>query len=240
VSPREDMLDAVRGDVDRSIPIELSAPARKRRSRAAGPIALGLVLLAGVALWSARGRLDAALRADPAPAATPTQVLLVTEQGSAAVEPGAALQPPAPTPVPAAPPASQPAEPGADVAAGESRPALASGARGVRGRASGSESRPRQNTFSATFARREGEIRRCFVGHTSDAAGGAEVSLRFEIGRDGRVGSAAVLPASVAATPLGACLTKIGKSTVFAPQPSPVTIRIPLTVQLQAGVGARP
>jgi hypothetical protein len=85
-------------------------------------------------------------------------------------------------------------------------------------------------SFSATFARREGEIRRCFVEHP-EGTGTTEISLRFDVERDGQVGSVAVLPAAVGSSPLGACLAGVGKNTVFAKQSSPLTFRIPLTVQ---------
>jgi hypothetical protein len=49
----------------------------------------------------------------------------------------------------------------------------------------------------------------------------------------------AVLPAAVGVSPLGACLAKVGQSTVFAAQPEPLTFRIPLTVQRQ-GTSDRP
>jgi hypothetical protein len=45
--------------------------------------------------------------------------------------------------------------------------------------------------------------------------------------------SAAVLPAAVAATPLGVCLGEIASEARFAPQRAPVTFRIPLTVELK-------
>jgi hypothetical protein len=66
------------------------------------------------------------------------------------------------------------------------------------------------------------------------AAAGGEISLRFEVGVDGAARSVAVLPATVAATPLGACLVKVGRGTRFAPQPAPITFRIPVTIQLRA------
>jgi hypothetical protein len=91
--------------------------------------------------------------------------------------------------------------------------------------------------YSATFARRESDIRRCFLDHPSGASS-TEISLRFEVGLDGHVSSLAVLPATVGAAPLGACLAAVGKSTVFAKQAAPLTFRIPLTVQLDtAGRG---
>ena len=67
-------------------------------------------------------------------------------------------------------------------------------------------------------------------------AGVGEVSLRFDVERDGHVSAVKVLPAAIADAPLGACLTKVGKSTVFSPRAAPLTFRIPLTVQLQGAV----
>jgi len=230
------------GAVDRSVPIEVSGPPRgRRRSWTARPLALVFAVAAGVGLWSARGSLIAGLRgSEPRPAA-PTSVLLVAEQGSVAVERDAIPATPAPaapempTYVAAAPRASEPAPASpAPAAVGETGPRRAS----ARPRApSGSSG---ANGFSAIFARREGDIRQCFVGHTGDAAGATQISLRFEIGRDGRVGAVSALPDAVGASPLGACLVRIARGTVFAPQPAPVTIRIPLTVQLQAGAGRHP
>ena len=83
--------------------------------------------------------------------------------------------------------------------------------------------------MSATFARRESDIRHCFLDHPG--APSAEISLRFDVERDGHVASVAVQPAAVAGGPLGACLAMVGKSTVFPKQAAPVTFRIPLTVE---------
>jgi hypothetical protein len=58
--------------------------------------------------------------------------------------------------------------------------------------------------------------------------------LRFEVGVDGAARSVSVLPAAVAATPLGACLVKVGRGTTFAPQPATITFRVPVTVQRRA------
>jgi len=57
--------------------------------------------------------------------------------------------------------------------------------------------------------------------------------MRFEVGVDGAVKSVAVLPAAVGASPLGTCLTKVGRATRFGPQAKPIAFRIPLTIQLR-------
>ena len=98
-----------------------------------------------------------------------------------------------------------------------------------RGRARNARSGP--EALSAAVAGRLAEIRRCFAESDAPAASAGEISLRFEVGVDGAARSVAVLPAAVGETPLGACLAKVGRATTFAPQPAPVTFRIPVTVQ---------
>jgi hypothetical protein len=56
--------------------------------------------------------------------------------------------------------------------------------------------------------------------------------MRFQLDVRGAVVAAELLPASVAATPLGACITKIARATVFGPQPQGgTTFRIPISVE---------
>jgi hypothetical protein len=225
---------AARG-IDISVPIDLSGAApRPRRSRAGALAAIALAAAVG-ALWLGRGHLGDLTLSTGGPR---EPVVLVAEQGSVAVERGGAAaaplapevaplqgpSPPSPSPISGTVPAVP--------AAGQAPPARSASRRthaiGPVGAAPG-------ESFSATFARREGDIRRCFLGHTDTASGAAaEISLRFDVGRDGRVTSLSVLPPAVSAAPLGACLAKVGKSTVFSPQAAPLTFRIPLTVQLQA------
>jgi hypothetical protein len=204
-----------------SLPIEVSAPVRPRRAGWLWPLsAIVLLALSGGAWWLTRG-----LRGGPPVAAAPSQVVLVAEQGNVAVEraapaPAPAEAPAPPSPAPSTTPVSAAAAPSpapAPVAPHPKRSAEASGA-------------PRGESFSATFAHREGDIRRCFLTHT-DGAAATEISLRFDVERDGHVAALAVLPASVGTSPLGACLAAVGKSTVFPRQSAPLTFRIPLTVQ---------
>ena len=198
---------------------------RPRRARGA---ALALIVLAAGGLWLARGRLMD-IAAPPRGAAAP--VVLVAEQGNVAVEHGA---PPAPSIAPEAAPAemgapSTAATPPTPPPSEQPPPARSAHRRGHAAAASGAAA---GESFSTTFSRREADIRRCFVGH-NDTAAAAEISLRFDVARDGKVTSLSVSPPAVAAAPLGACLAKVGKSTVFSPQAAPLTFRIPLTVQLQ-------
>jgi len=147
-------------------------------------------------------------------------VMLVAENGSVAIEPHAQASPPpaGPASAPAAPPpaAPEPAPPPRRAHAGRAP------------RATGPEA------LSSTVAGRSADIRRCFTAADASAAAGAEISLRFEVAVDGTPRSVTVLPATLASTPLGACLVKVGRGTTFAPQPAPITFRIPVTVQRRA------
>jgi serine/threonine protein kinase len=58
------------------------------------------------------------------------------------------------------------------------------------------------------------------------------VSVRFQIDASGKVQQAAVTPASVAATPLGGCITDVARATTFGPQPEPVAFSIPIAARV--------
>jgi len=205
-------------------PPRRSGSARRRSVFAA----LAVVALAGVggAFWYARG----GLAADSRPGAA-SPVVLVAEQGQVAVERGAAAAQPEAASTPA--PAAAPAAPAAAPAPAPAAPVPSAAPRARRARDSGGAARG--GSLSATFARRESDIRHCFLDHPG--ASSTEISLRFDVERDGHVASVAVQPAAVAGGPLGACLAAVGKSTLFPKQAAPVTFRIPLTVET-AGKGA--
>jgi serine/threonine protein kinase len=230
---RADVAAPAASGIDMSVPIDLSGAApRPRRARAGALAAIALAAAAG-ALWLGRGHLGNLALSASGPR---EPVVLVAEQGSVAVERGGPTAAPlapevAPLQAPSPPPPASRTAPAAP-AAGQAPPMRSASRRSHAATPSGAAP---GESFSATFARREGDIRRCFLGHTDTASGAAaEISLRFDVGRDGRVTSLSVLPPAVGAAPLGACLTKVGKTTVFSPQAAPLTFRIPLTVQLQA------
>ena len=223
------------GVVDSSVPIELSAPAKARRRRSALPmVAVVALAAAGGGLWVARDRL---LGSAPPPAAAQSPVVLVTEQGQVAVERGASAAPAPPAQAIPEAPAAPPAATAAPAPAGEAAPSN-------EHREPDPAGRPRSRHaaepgvaaggggFSATFARRESEIRRCFIDHPDSAASTTEISLRFDVARSGHVTHLDVLPPAVGGSALGACLSTVGKGTVFPKQAAPLTFRIPLTVQL--------
>ena len=71
----------------------------------------------------------------------------------------------------------------------------------------------------------------------------SEISLRFDVGRStARPARSRCCPTAVAATPLGACLARVGrKHRPSQPQPAPVTFRIPPTAsRLRPPRRARP
>ena len=51
----------------------------------------------------------------------------------------------------------------------------------------------------------------------------------------GRVIDAQVLPPEVAGTPLGRCVAEVAATVRFGPQPSPVLVRIPVTLRRVGG-----
>jgi len=204
-----------------SIPIDVSAPVRPRRPRwLGGVVALGLVV-AGGALWTGRG---VAVSARATEASGP--VVLVAEQGHVAVERGAAAEPPTPSAPAPAPATSNPTSAPAAAPTPAEPPAPAKSKHAGSGSARG-------GSFSSIFARRENDIRRCFLTHKGSASSN-EISLRFEVDRGGHVTAVTVLPDGVGNTPLGACLAGVARTTVFSKQAAPLTFRIPLTVQLEA------
>jgi serine/threonine protein kinase len=210
-------------------PVPLRPRLRPRRRRT--PLALAavaLVALGGAALAFRRGSPAPGAAGDvrrPPAAAVREAVVVVAEKGDVAIEPSAPAAAPV-APARAAAPGPAPAT--------AALPATSRRAHATAGTTRAARTRPAE-PFSATFARREPDIRRCFSEAGADSPGGREISLRFEAGKNGHVTSLSVLPPAAAATPLGACLTKVGASTVFAPQPAPVTFRIPLSVKVPRG-----
>jgi TonB family protein len=184
-----------------------------------------LVLLIGGGAFALRRRNGGDQAAPPA-AGSGSGVVVVAENGSVAIEHGGE----AVAPGAAAPAALAPAE----APAGQRAPPSVEASPHVRARAARSTRGPgAPEALSSALAKRQAEMRRCFTEQDGRDVGGSEVALRFEVAADGSVTSLAVLPADVGATPLGACLVKVARTTRFAPQPAPITFRIPLTVQLR-------
>jgi serine/threonine protein kinase len=83
--------------------------------------------------------------------------------------------------------------------------------------------------LAQAFQRQGGKIQRCFEQNPGIVQG---ISVRFQIDTAGKVQHAAVMPASVAATPLGTCITGIARATTFAPQAEPVAFSIPIAARV--------
>ena len=199
--------------------------ARGRRRWAPIAVAVAAVLVAGgVGGFYARRGPSTKSHIWPAGAAGPAApVALIADRGSIAVEPiatGASPITVAPAPNPAV----------AQPRAGAGAPPPVRRPRSVRS----SRAAPGPDTFSIAFARREADIRQCFTRLGKAAMVAEDISVRFLVGRDGHVSSSTVLPATVAASPLGACVAHVAAETVFPPQAEPVAFRIPVTVQLQS------
>jgi serine/threonine protein kinase len=196
-----------------------SRPLHRRRLGIAAAAGGLLALLLGLSLRH-RSSADAASTKLAAPSAP--AVVLVAEGGKVAVESSSGTSPdvrPLTDPAPAP-------------AANAARPAVGRPRAPRRAREPGVSAAPVvSNDFSAILARRENDIRRCFSKASDPGAIDREISLRFELGREGRVTGLTVLPPSVASTPLGACLDQVGRSTAFPRQPQPVAFRIPVTVR---------
>jgi tRNA A-37 threonylcarbamoyl transferase component Bud32 len=205
-------------------PVEVAPPPPQTVRRGPRLFAVAALLVAaaltGVGV-ARRRQLVARVAAGARPA--PPVVMLVAEGGHVAIEHGEA-----PAPPPAAPPAPLPAPAAAP-------PADLPHARPGRGsHRHGSATTGRAPDFSASLARRERELRACFEEAGAQAADGAgEIAFRFQIRADGHVASVDVLPESVGSTRVGACLRRVAAGTVFAPQPQPVTFRIPVSLKVR-------
>jgi eukaryotic-like serine/threonine-protein kinase len=83
--------------------------------------------------------------------------------------------------------------------------------------------------LAQAFQKQGGKIQRCFEQNPGSVQG---FSVRFQIDTAGKVQNAAVTPASVAATPLGACVAGVARGTTFGAQPEPVAFSIPIAARV--------
>lgn len=194
-------------------------PVRGRRRRRAllgalvGSIATVILAVAGFGAWTLTSRSAATATGGP--------VYIVQEKGQVAVER------PAPTPIQPEPTTIRPLGQADEKPTTTVRPPPERKPRIPRAR----PAEPRVDSFSAAFARKEGELSRCFREHPEDGAQAPQIYVRFQAGVDGVVTSAEVLPPEVERTPLGKCVARVAASTRFGPQPEPVAFRIPVTVK---------
>jgi serine/threonine-protein kinase len=85
--------------------------------------------------------------------------------------------------------------------------------------------------LTRAFSKQQPQVAGCFAAHAADVTGSPEIAIRFGVDTAGHVTSAQVLPAAVAATALGACLTTVAQATKFAPQARDVSFRIPIVAR---------
>jgi hypothetical protein len=184
--------------------------------RGAGTLLLlGLVAMGALGFYLLRQR---EIGAAPAPS------VIMVEGSVATVGMGGA--PPAPDPAVAAPAKSADTAAAVD-SARESASSTPTSAVAMKAAPAKSKS----ELLTRAFARQQGQIAKCFTQHASDVSGSPEISVRFEVGTDGRVGSAQVQPAALGSTPLGQCIAGVARATEFGPQSEPVSFRIPITAK---------
>ena len=94
----------------------------------------------------------------------------------------------------------------------------------------------RSQHFSAAFARKEGDLLRCFS-RFSPPGRGPQLSVRFQLEASGKVNAVEVFPAEISGTPLAQCVAQVAQTTRFVAQPAPVTFRIPVVVRRLEGAG---
>ncbi len=87
--------------------------------------------------------------------------------------------------------------------------------------------------LTRAFGKQKARVQACFEQHAGNADGTTDLAVRFHVESDGRVVSAELIPASLAATPLGTCLLVIARSTRFGPLDKPMTFRVPLHARVK-------
>lgn len=122
-------------------------------------------------------------------------------------------------------------EPAPDEAAAEgpSDPGQApSSANSERPRTKKRKPRSREASLTRAFARRQGQVERCFTKH---GASKGQISVRFVVDRKGRVTEAEVLPEQVGDSTLGRCLARVARGARFGKQPRAMSFRIPIVTR---------
>lgn len=97
--------------------------------------------------------------------------------------------------------------------------------------ASAAQRRPEPSgaaSLTRHFARREGELQRCFESHAASLSGRPELSIEFDVDANGKVRGGALQPATLAATPLGKCLLDVARGTSFGAVGKPLRFSIPI------------
>lgn len=86
--------------------------------------------------------------------------------------------------------------------------------------------------LNRAFAKRSGALQNCFVRNADTLQGSPQVTIRFQVSTSGAVESAALQPAALSGTALGACVLQVARSTAFPPQEKPVAFSIPFQASI--------
>lgn len=86
--------------------------------------------------------------------------------------------------------------------------------------------KPAQDPISGAFAKQGPAIEGCFRDNGNAVT--PDLSIKFQIDKEGSVQSATMTPADVASAPVGQCILGVAKQTKFPAQNAPITFSIPL------------
>jgi serine/threonine-protein kinase len=92
---------------------------------------------------------------------------------------------------------------------------------------------PNAQVLSRAFNARRSEVVACFRSNAAHAPADGVAQVVITLAPDGTVQNASVSPANVGSSPLGACITRIARSTSFPGQGEVVRFRIPVRVTAQ-------
>jgi len=85
--------------------------------------------------------------------------------------------------------------------------------------------------LTQVFGRQKDRVAACFRQHAIEITGSPQVSIRIEVGVDGRATAAEMSPESVGATALGTCILAVVHATQWDKQAEPVVFRIPIKLK---------
>lgn len=87
--------------------------------------------------------------------------------------------------------------------------------------------------LSRDFNKSKTGLSLCLQNHATDLPGTEPMSIRLEVGSDGKVISASLSPNSLASSKLGACILGEAQKARFEPRKAPVSFRVPITAQVK-------
>jgi serine/threonine-protein kinase len=91
---------------------------------------------------------------------------------------------------------------------------------------------PDPKLLTRVFARQQARVQLCFSTHGDQLDTRPELSIEFHVSASGAVEQAELTPVTIAKTELGACLSRVARSTRFPKLTEGVAFRIPVTARL--------